>query len=57
MFAHAHDLRIGSMLVFRYDGRSELTITVFNHTTCHNYYSDNTTEGTITRLLPIAKLM
>jgi hypothetical protein len=45
------------MLIFRYDGRLELTITVFDHTTFCNYYSDNTTEGTITRSLPITELM
>jgi hypothetical protein len=45
------------MLIFRYDGRLELTITVFDHTTCRNYYSDNATKGTITHSLPIAELM
>lgn len=38
MFAGAHDLRDGYMLVFRYDGGGELAVTVFDLSTCQKLY-------------------
>ncbi|KAJ1285177.1 hypothetical protein BS78_03G260100 [Paspalum vaginatum] len=37
-FARAHDLRNGYLLVFRYDGGGELTVTVFDPSTCQKQY-------------------
>ncbi|WVZ68998.1 hypothetical protein U9M48_017863 [Paspalum notatum var. saurae] len=45
-FARAHDLRDGYLLVFRYDGGGgELTVTVFDVSTCQKQYVHAEAEG------------